>query len=87
MNDRNSYLGMAIIAIIAGIVIFALLQQPKEQESTTAVGRAVDEISDGVEDAGRELDPNRTTGEKIGDAVEDAGEEIQDATDNDPSTN
>jgi len=87
MNDRNSYLGMAIIAIIAAIVIFALLQQPKEPEPTTSLGRAVEEISDGVEDAGRELDPDRTTGEKIGDAVEDAGEDIQDATDGDPDTN
>ena len=78
MDNRNTYLGFAVIAAIIAVIIFVLMQ-PRE-DSSTKLGRAADEISEGIEDAGRELDPNRTTGEKIGDAVEDLGEDIQDAS-------
>jgi hypothetical protein len=78
MEHRNAYLGMAVIALVIAFIIAALLQ-PKDTP-TTSLGRAAEEISDGFEDAGRELDPNRTTGEKVGDAIEDIGEDIQDAS-------
>ena len=79
VNSRNGYLGLAVIALIAVIVIVFLVQ-PKEEPSGK-FGEAAEELSDGVEGAVRELDPHRTTGEKIGDAIDDAGEDLEDATD------
>lgn len=50
------------------------------EDDDTPAENAAEELSEGVEDAVEELDPNRTTGEKIGDAIEDTGEEIKDAS-------
>lgn len=78
-ENKTSYIILVIVAIVAVVGMFTLMQ-PKDE--STQMGRAVDEIADGFEDAGRELDPNRTPGEKFGDAVEDMGESIQDASEN-----
>lgn len=69
--------------IMASLLIGAVFSLTACFEEDKTVGERLDNaaesVSDGVEDAAEELDPNRTTGEKIGDAVEDAGQDIQDA--------
>lgn len=72
-KDTTGYVIVAIIAIVAIIGIFLYTQRGEP----TRLGEAVDDVSQGLEDAGRDLDPHRTTGEKIGEAVEDIGEDIQ----------
>lgn len=77
-SNKYSYVILALIAVVALAALF-YLTRPSDEPSTR-LGKAVDEVSEGLEDAGRELKPERTTGEKIGDAVEDAGEAIQDSS-------
>jgi len=78
-DSRNNYYMLAVIAVVMIIGLVVLLQPEDPQ---TNFSDAVEEVGEGFEDAGRELDPNRTTGEKVGDAIEDMGEDIEDATDN-----
>lgn len=63
----SAFLLMGVVALLSGC------------QDDSPVEEAAEEISEGVEDASEELDPDRTMGEKVGDAIEDAGEEIQDA--------
>ena len=80
-KNNNGYLVLGIVAIVV-IVALALLLRPVPRE-TTSLGRAADEISEGVRDAADELNPReKTTGEKIGGAVEDLGDDIKDAARN-----
>ncbi len=79
-NNKN-YIPIAIIVIIALVALIYLTQQPKNNDSV--VGAAMEDVGDSIEDAGRDLDPNRTTGEKIGDTLDDAGDSIDEATDGD----
>ncbi len=76
----NAKLGYILMGIVAVVVVIALVNM--NNEPSTQLGRATEELSEGVEDAGRELDPNRSAGERVGDAIEDMGENIQDATEN-----
>lgn len=78
---NKNYIPIAIIAIVALVALVFLIQQPKENDSP--VGAAMEDIGDSIEDAGRDMDPNRSTGERIGDAVDDAGDSIDEATDGD----
>lgn len=80
MLKNNNYTIVLIIAIVilAGVVYFA---GPKSDSSDTALGRAAEDIGDGIQDAGRELRGEKTFGEKVGDAVEDMGEGIKDSAD------
>jgi hypothetical protein len=67
-----------IIAIIIAALAFFVANQKKEPAPLSErVENAAEKISDGVTEAGRELDGDRTVGEKIGDAVEDAGTAIE----------
>lgn len=77
-NTNNSYIVLIVVAIVA-VVAMAYLIRPQE-ESSTALGRAVEEISEGMHDAANELDGNRTPGEKLGEAVEDVGRDIKDGS-------
>jgi uncharacterized protein YpmS len=79
MSNNNNNTHFVMLAIIALFVVVALifLMQPRDEPSTQ-LGRAVDEMTDGMEDAADELDPNRTTGERIDETLEDAGESIKD---------
>lgn len=81
-TTNRSYVPLAIIAIIALVALIFLTQQPRNDDDS-AVGAAVEDVGDSIEDAGRDMDPNRTTGERIGDAVDDAGDSIDEATDGD----
>lgn len=77
-NAKGGYFVLALIAIVALAGLVALMQ-PKDDPSTR-LGKAVEEVGEGLEDAGRELDPNRSAGEKVGDAIEDLGDSVEDAT-------
>lgn len=77
-RSNNSYIVLALIAMITVLGLVFLMQ--REDEPSTRLGKAVEEVGDGLKDAGRELDPHRTTGEKIGDAIEDVGDSIEDTT-------
>lgn len=52
---------------------------PDRRTPVEKAGDAMENLSDGVKNAGRELQ-NRTPGEKLGDVVKDAGEAIKDKT-------
>lgn len=77
-SQQKSMVTLAIVAIVA-VVAMTVLLQPKEPTSGEKIGNAIDELADGVKDAGRELKPHRSPTEKIGDAIEDAGRSIEDA--------
>jgi hypothetical protein len=78
-NNNDSSIGRTIfLAVVAIVVIAAVIYLMQPQD--TPLQRAGNEISEGVEDAGRALDPNPTVGERVGGAIEDTGENIQDAT-------
>lgn len=78
-QSRNQYIIYTVLVVLAVLLTVVLLNNNREPE--TKFGRAMEELGEGVEDAGRELDPHRTTGEKVGDAIDDLGDDIQDATD------
>ncbi len=52
-----------------------------DQNETTGerMDNAMEDISDGVDDAGDELSGDNSTMERIGEEMEDAGDEIQDS--------
>ncbi len=77
-NNKN-YIPLAILAIVALIALVFLMQKPATTQGS--VSEIVENAGDSLKKTGRDMDPNRTTGEKIGDAVEDAGDDIQNATD------
>lgn len=77
-QSRHQYIIYAILVLLSVALTVALIGN---NEPDTRFGRAMEELGDGVEDAGRELDPHRSPGEKFGDAIEDLGEGIEDATD------
>lgn len=67
------------ISLWMGIILFAamvVLSGCDNKDSSAQ--NAAEEISEGIEDAGEELDRDRNFGEKAGDAIEDTGEEMQD---------
>lgn len=81
-TNHKNYIPIAIIAIVALVALVFLMQQPRDTDDN-ALGAAVEDLGDNIEDAGRDMDPDRTTGERIGDAVDDAGDSIDEATDGD----
>lgn len=80
-NNNKNYIPVAIIAIVALVALVFLMQKPRENDSPVAA--AIEDIGDNIEDAGRDMDPHRSTGERIGDAIDDAGDSIDEATDGD----
>jgi len=67
-----------IVVIVALIALVAIVGMNMRHEPTAGerIGNAIDEMTDGMENAGEELQ-DRSPLEKMGDAVEDAGEEMQ----------
>lgn len=82
MTTSNGKTNYWVIALIAVVLVggLAVLGQSRDKPSNR-LESAAEEIGEGLEDAGRELDPHRSAGEKLGDAVEDVGDSIEDATD------
>lgn len=72
--------GVIVLVILVVIVlgVLALSMGGREETIGDRIGNAANEITEGVEEAGEELDPDRTLGEEFGDAVEDTGERMQD---------
>ncbi|MFA6280024.1 MAG: hypothetical protein WC612_04455 [Bdellovibrionales bacterium] len=64
-----------IVGVIA-LVGFRALNMRDQRTTGQRMGDAVDAVSDGVDNAGRQL-KNRTPGEKLGDAVKDVGDDIK----------
>lgn len=79
-NDNKNYVPIAIIAIVALVALVYLMQQPRNE---SAVAAAVEDVGTSIEKAGRDMDPDRTTGERIGDTFKDMGDDIDEATDGD----
>ncbi|MGE3769794.1 MAG: hypothetical protein AB7G06_02455 [Bdellovibrionales bacterium] len=76
--NRNT--GTIALVILAIIVLFGAIYLfgNRDREPDTALGRAAEEFSEGVDDAARELSGRpKSTGEQIGEAVEDVGREIK----------
>lgn len=67
---------MNLLFVLAAAAMLTLVSACKEETPADRVENAADEVADGVEDAGEELQ-DRSATEKMGDAVEDTGEEIK----------
>lgn len=69
---------MQVLFSILAVISLLFISACDDSEKTTSekVESAVDDASDGAEEAVEGLQ-NKSTGEKIGDEVKDAGEEIQ----------
>ncbi len=75
---KNNYIIVIVILLVAVIFIY---ESDRRNEPSERVERAVEDFSDGVEDAADELKPNRSLGEKVGDKIEDIGDDIKDSAD------
>jgi hypothetical protein len=73
-TQLNSSGFWAFIAVIVAACCYLIFHP---HDDTTRFGRAMDRLSTGANDAARELNPHRSTADKIGAAVEDAGESIR----------
>lgn len=78
-RSRMGYLWTALLAVLV-VLMIAILLKP-EREPSTRVGRAVEDLRDGINDARRDLKSDQTLGERIGNGIEDAGRSIKDAAD------
>ncbi len=74
----KSYVLLGVVALIVAVII-VMLMQPQNDTLSERIDNAAGEVGEGLEEAGEELDPHRTTGEKIGDAIEDFGDDIEDS--------
>lgn len=76
-RNNNTYILWLALAIIIGVALVLALQEDKPD---TRLGRAAEEIGEGIDNAAREMKPEseKTVGEKIGGAVRDVGERIED---------
>lgn len=81
MSPDNRTIGYIALFVI-GALLLVVITDSMKSEPETRLGAAVEEIGDGVKNAGRELDANRSTGDKIGDAVEDLGNDIREGSEN-----
>lgn len=73
-SNRNYWI-LLIVAILT-VIVLANLMTP-DDDLDLRIENAAEEIGDGFEDAGRDLDPDRSTGDKVGDAIEDMGESVR----------
>lgn len=72
MNDKNTNIVIGtLIAVVVVIVVFGILTTPEDRTFGQKIGDAVDNLDEGVDDAGRELE-DRTPAQRIGDEIEDA---------------
>ncbi len=69
---------LLIITLILAVIAGALILKPKHSDLGERLSEAGDELSGGIEDAGKQLQ-DHSPAERFGDAVEDAGEKIQDS--------
>lgn len=70
---------IVILAVVAGIVGYYVLNAPDRRTPGEKIGNAIDTLPQGPEKAAREL-KNRTPGEKLEDAAKDTGKDIKKAT-------
>lgn len=79
-NGPNARTLLLVLILVIGVVaaIF-LLVQPDRRSPGEKLGDALDEVSDGLGDAGRALG-DQSPGERLKDRVEDAGENLRDST-------
>ena len=81
MTERNSY-NVVLILVLALVVIGAVVYFNQPANSPTMAERidnATEEMGDGMRDAAREMDPNRTNADRVTDAVNDAAQDVKDA--------
>ncbi|MBI3420256.1 MAG: hypothetical protein HY053_09005 [Proteobacteria bacterium] len=80
MSNNQRYLATFAAVAVAVVLLVFLLQSPSNSDSLgSRVNRAIDKVSEGVRDAGKELKPEsqKTLGEKVGDTVEGVGKDIK----------
>ncbi len=68
-----------ILGIAIALLAYGFLTLPDQRTATEKVGDAINELPQGIDKAGRQLE-DRTPGEKLGDAVKDAGDKIKETT-------
>ncbi len=81
-TQKKNYVPVIIIAIVAVLALVFLMQQP-DNTTNDSVSASVEDMGDTIEEAGRDMDEDRTVGERVGDSFDEAGDEIDEATDGD----
>lgn len=77
-SNSNFFLIVIILIIVAGVGYY-IMTAPDNRTAGEKVGDAIDELPNGLDKAGRQLE-DRTPGEKLGDAMQDAGEDLKKST-------
>ncbi len=77
-NARNNNLIITLIVILALVGLVWFLQNP--HNASKQISNATEDASYGLQKTGRDLDPDRSVGQKIGDAAQDVGHDIDKAT-------
>ncbi|MGE3479587.1 MAG: hypothetical protein AB7G80_08960 [Dongiaceae bacterium] len=75
MKDNRALIAALVIVVIA-ILGYLFLTQPDRRTTGERVGDAVEQLSDGVNDAGRELQ-DRTPAERLRDNAEEMKEDLR----------
>jgi hypothetical protein len=75
---QGKFLLMAGLAVIAAAAGYYALTAPDTRDAEEKLGDAVDELSNGADNAARQL-KDRTPAEKLGDAAKDAGDGLKKA--------
>ncbi|MGE0251856.1 MAG: hypothetical protein AB7G80_01500 [Dongiaceae bacterium] len=75
MKDNRALIAALVIVVIA-ILGYLFLTQPDRRTTGERVGDAVEQLSDGVGDAGRELQ-DRTPAERLRDNAEEMKEDLR----------
>ena len=70
-----------VVVVVVAAMAWGILTMPDRRTPGQHVSDAIDQLPNGLDKAGRELEP-RTPGQRIGDTVKDAGQNIKDNTGN-----
>ena len=70
MNQVTRNILVVAVLVVVGFLAYSLLTMPDHRSAGQKIGDAVNELPNGVDKAGRQLE-SRTPGQKIGDTIKD----------------
>lgn len=72
MNSKTGYILLAVIVVVILMGVSGVFQSDR-----SSIGEAVENIGDGIEDAGRKIVPKRTVGDRVDEAIDDVGDSVE----------
>jgi hypothetical protein len=75
-GNNNRGLWALIAVVVIGLLAWVVLSAPDNRTTGERVGDAIDELPNGLDEAGQELQ-DKSAADRVGDAVEDAGDELE----------